>query len=345
MTTDLRDGLAVDLQQELHAFLALEAPFLIHRLPAAGTLDELESALLQAITEHCEPHPRFAGLEMFPGRTHAGEAAKTRDALLELARSFFARQRIKAGLTRDERRAMLRAMLLARAVDTYLKDAFDKKTVKWGEYPSPQKGFRSTGQEAIVGAALRLRRPPEFAPGARYQGDVLAPLIRDLPAMLMFMPDPLNPILAQAGLKGTPFDGRDLHVGDLDWGVLPPSAPLTISTQTIAGLAYAWKLRGEDRVGVSCVGDGASSLGEWHESVNFAAVQKLNLVFLIQNNRWALGTHTSEQSAVRRFALRGAAYGIPGVTIFGNDPDEVAAACSWAATARAPAPVRRSSSW
>ena len=159
---------------------------------------------------------------------------------------------------------------------------------------------------------------------------MLAPLIRDLPAMLMFMPDPLNPILAQAGLKGTPFDGRDLHVGDLDWGVLPPSAPLTISTQTITGLAYAWKLRGEDRVGLSCVGDGAASLGEWHESVNFAAVQKLNLVFLIQNNRWALGTHTSEQTAARRFALRGAAYGMPGITIFGNDPDEVAAACSWA---------------
>ena len=148
--------------------------------------------------------------------------------------------------------------------------------------------------------------------------------------MLMFMPDPLNPILAQAGLKGTPFDGRDLHVGDLDHGVLPPSAPLTISTQTIVGMAYAWKLRGEDRVGVTCVGDGASSLGEWHESVNLAAVQRLNLVFIIQNNRWALGTHTSEQSAVQRFALRAAGYGMPGVTVFGNDPDEVAAACAWA---------------
>ena len=146
MTIELRDGLAVDLQQDLHAFLALEAPFLIHRLPAAGTLSELESALLQAITEHCEPHPRFAGLEMFPGRTHAGEAVKTRDALLELARSFFARQRIKAGLTREERLTMLRAMLLARAVDTFLKDAFDKKSVKWRSSRRPRRASARPGR-------------------------------------------------------------------------------------------------------------------------------------------------------------------------------------------------------
>ncbi len=331
MTTETSDGVAVELLRELHGFLAQEAPFLAHRLPARATLDELEAHVLQNIAEQCAPDPRFAGVEMYPGRSLAGEAAATRDALVELARSFFARQRVKASLTADERRLMLRTMLLARAVDDVLKDNFDKKPLKWNDYPSPQKGFRSTGQEAIVGAALRLRRPPAYAPGAGYKGDILSPLIRDLPAMLMFMPDPLNPILAQGGLEGTPFGGRDLHVGDLDWGVLPPSAPLAISTQNIAGMAYAWKLRGEDRVGLTCIGDGASSLGEWHEAVNFAGVQKLALVFVLQNNRWALGTHTSEQSATRRFALRGAGYGIPGITVFGNDPDEVAAACAWAA--------------
>ncbi len=330
MTTELRDGLALDTRRDLHAFFAQEAPYLIHDLPAADSLDELERRVLQLITDRSVPDPRYAGLDMFPGRTQAGEAAAARDALLELTHSFFARQRLKASLTPAERRTMFATMLLARAVDDHLKEAFDRKTVQWQGYPSPQKGFRATGQEAIVGAALRLRRPPEFAPGPDYRGDILAPLIRDLPAMLMFMPDPLNPILAQAGLKGTPFDGRDLHVGDLDWGVLPPSAPLAISTQNIAGLAYAWKLRGEDRVGVTCIGDGASSLGEWHEAVNFAGIQRLNLVFILQNNRWALGTHTTEQSAVRRFALRGAGYGMPGITVFGNDPDEVAAACAWA---------------
>jgi len=65
--------------------------------------------------------------------------------------------------------------------------------------------------------------------------------------------------------------------------------------------------------------------------VNFAAVQKLGMVFIIQNNQWALGTHVSEQTATGRFAKRGVGYGIPGVTVFGNDPDEVAAGVGWAA--------------
>jgi TPP-dependent pyruvate/acetoin dehydrogenase alpha subunit len=255
MTTETRDGVAVDLlarPARLPRSGGAVSRSFADRAPVDGaTLEELEAHVLQEIAEQCSPDPRFGSLEMYPGRSLAGEAAATRDALLELARSFFERQRLKASLTADERRLMLRTMLLARAVDDVLKDAFDRKPLKWKDYPSPQKGFRSTGQEAIVGAALRLRRPPAYAPGAGYKGDILSPLIRDLPAMLMFMPDPLNPILAQGGLEGTPFGGRDLHVGDLDWGILPPSAPLTISTQNIAGMAYAWKLRGEDRVGLT----------------------------------------------------------------------------------------------
>src|SRR6185295_12512585 len=127
------------------------------------------------------------------------------------------------------------------------------------------------------------------------------------------------------------FDGRDLHVGALWKGVLPPTAPLIIGTQTLVGMAYAAKLRKEDRVFVSLLGEGGSSLGEWHEAINFASVQRLNMVFVIENNRWALGTRSTEQSAVARFALKAAGYGIPGATIFGNDPDEVAAAGTWAA--------------
>jgi 2-oxoisovalerate dehydrogenase E1 component len=126
-------------------------------------------------------------------------------------------------------------------------------------------------------------------------------------------------------------EGRDLHVGDLEWGVLPPAAPLAIATQTIIGIAYAFRQREEERVCLACIGEGGTSLGEWHEAVNFAAAQKLPVVFVVQNNQWALGTHVSEQSAARRFALRAAGYGMPGVTISGNDADEVAAACAWAA--------------
>jgi pyruvate/2-oxoglutarate/acetoin dehydrogenase E1 component/TPP-dependent pyruvate/acetoin dehydrogenase alpha subunit len=160
---------------------------------------------------------------------------------------------------------------------------------------------------------------------------VIAPLIRDLGALLMFMPDPLHPILVQYGKAETPVGGRDLHVGDFESGVLPPAAPLAIATQTLVGIAQAMKVEDQGRVCVSFIGDGGSSLGEWHEAVNFAAVRDLPLVFIIENNLWALGTHVSEQTRAKRFSARAQGYGIPGVTLFGNDPEEVAAGVTWAA--------------
>jgi 2-oxoisovalerate dehydrogenase E1 component len=324
-------AVSADLERELHAFLALEAPFLIHRLQPAARLDELEAQLLALVEETYRGHEALATAALWPGATHEDGATWARAAALEQVRGFFSRQRIKASLTPAERLEVLGAMHLARALDEHLKSAFDRKEIRWGDYPSPQKGFRSLGQEAIAAAALRLRRPPRYAPGPQYRGDILSPLIRDLAALLMFAPDPLPPILTQYGLRGAPMGGRDLHVGDLDQGVLPPAAPLAIATQTAVGLAWAMKTRGEERVCLACIGEGGSSLGEWHEAVNLAAVRKLPIVFVVQNNRWALGTHASEQSAASRFALRAEGYGMPGVTVFGNDPDEVAAACSWAA--------------
>jgi 2-oxoisovalerate dehydrogenase E1 component len=318
------------LRADLRVFLSYEAPWLLSRLPASDAADDLEAALLAAIHEAVadrELHP----LPICPGLTQGAVAAAERDALRDAVAGFFERQRIKMTITSRERLAMHKTMLLTRAIDDHLKSAFDRRELRWGDFPSPQKGFRSTGQEAIVGAGLRLRRPPEFAPGPEYRGDVVSPLIRDLGLAQMFLDDALHPILVQSGLTGTPMDGRDLHVGNLDFGVLPPAAPLTIGTQTLVGITYGFKLRGEDRVGLCCIGDGGSSLGEWHESVNLAAAQRLPVVFVLQNNRWALGTHVTEQTAARRFALRAAGYGMPGLTIFGNDPDEVAAACTWAA--------------
>jgi 2-oxoisovalerate dehydrogenase E1 component len=327
----LAPAISADLERELHAFLALEAPFLIHRLRPAASLDEIEGQLLALIAEVVQPHEAIGSTPLWPGTTHAQAAAWSRDASAAAVRGFFDRQRIKVSLRPEERLEVLRTMHLTRALDEHLKRAFDHKEIRWGVHPSPQKGFRSLGQEAIAAAALRLRRPPEYSPGPDYKGDVLSPLIRDLGAALMFAPDPLPVILTQYGLRGTPMGGRDLHLGNLDWGVLPPAAPLTIATQTAIGIAWAMKSRGEDRVCLACIGEGGSSLGEWHEAVNLAAVKKLPMVFVLQNNRWALGTHASEQSAAVRFALRGSGYGMPGVTIFGNDPDEVAAACAWAA--------------
>ena len=320
-----------DLLEELHGFLSLEAPFLIRDLPARVRSEaELEKALLGRIEARYQTGPDFSEARLYPMVSHRRAVARNKDSLEVLVRGFFARRRILDSITREERIEMLQAMLLTRATDDFLKRAFDRKEVVWDRYPSPQKGFRSTGQEAIVGAALRLRRPPEYGHGPTYRGDYISPLIRDLGARMMFDPDPLSPILVQYGKRETPVGGRDLHVGDFDGGVLPPAAPLAIAVQTLIGIARAFQARGEDRVCVGFIGDGGASLGEWHEAINFAAVRRLGMVFVVENNQWALGTHVSEQSAADRFALRAAGYGIPGVTLYGNDPENVAAGVGWA---------------
>jgi pyruvate/2-oxoglutarate/acetoin dehydrogenase E1 component len=99
----------------------------------------------------------------------------------------------------------------------------------------------------------------------------------------------------------------------------------------VAGLALAFQQERSGRVAVSFIGEGGSSLGEWHEAINLCAARKLPAVFCIQNNQTALSTPVSQQSAVRAFADKSRGYGIPGVTVDGTDPDAIAAAFAWAA--------------
>src|SRR5205085_1043624 len=146
---------------------------------------------------------------------------------------------------------------------------------------------------------------------------------------------------AQMGKAGPPMNGRDLHVGDWENGILPAMAPLGSPSLTIAGVAMAFAMDATDtrhptpdtppRVAVSFVGEGATSLGEWHEAINACAARKLPAIFCVQNNQTALSTPVSEQSAVRVFAEKGRGYGIPAVTIDGTDPEAIAAAFGWAA--------------
>jgi 2-oxoisovalerate dehydrogenase E1 component len=127
------------------------------------------------------------------------------------------------------------------------------------------------------------------------------------------------------------MDGRDLHIGDLGWGILPATAPLGISSLTIAGVAMAFAREDSGRVAVSFIGEGGSSLGEWHEAINLCAAHRLPAVFCIQNNQTALSTPVAHQSAARVFADKAAGYGVPGITLDGTDPEAVAAAFAWAA--------------
>lgn len=129
---------------------------------------------------------------------------------------------------------------------------------------------------------------------------------------------------AQAGHNGKPCDGRDLHVGDLSFGMLTPGAPLAMASCSLLGMAMAFKRRQEQRIAISFIGEGGSSLGEWHEAINFAAVLELPMIFCIENNQTALSTPVQQQSRAKRFADKALGYGLDALSINGNDVEEVA---------------------
>ena len=291
----------------------------------------LSEALLTAI-DHL-PAEKFE--ETSPGVAVDARIHQAKAELLEACDGFLRREAIEASLADAERIEILRGMLLTRATDNRLKAFFSGNEVRYGGAAFQGKGFRSLGQEAIYASAIRLRRGEAYrAPDGAWRGDVVAPLIRDLGAALAMRPDAETVRLtlsAQMGKAGAPMEGKDLHVGDFGWGILPPTAPLSISSLTIAGMAMGFALDGSGRVGVSYIGEGGTSLGEWHEAINVCAARRLPAIFCVQNNQTALATPVADQSAVRVFADKAAGYGIPGITIDGTDPDRIAAAFAWAA--------------
>jgi 2-oxoisovalerate dehydrogenase E1 component len=273
--------------------------------------------------------------ETTPGVAAIKRLEQARAEIVEACDGFLAREAIRVSLTADERREILRGMVLTRAVDNRLKQLFMGSEVRWGERAFQGKGFRSLGQEAIYAGGIRLHRGPKYQnDDGTWNGDVLAPVIRDLGITLAMRHDDeaVRQVLsAQMGKAGPPMFGKDLHTGDWAWGVLPAAAPLTIGSLSIAGLAMGFSRLGAGRVALSFIGEGGSSLGEWHEAINLCAVRRLPAVFCLQNNQTALSTPVPENSAARVFADKAAGYGIPGITIDGTDPDLVAAAFTWAA--------------
>jgi 2-oxoisovalerate dehydrogenase E1 component len=263
--------------------------------------------------------------ETTPGVTVGERLRQAIVDVLESCDGFIRRESIAASLTHEEKMEMLRGMILTRATDNRLKQFFTGGDVRYGNASFQGKGFRSLGQEAIYAAVIRLRRA---------NGDVISPMIRDLGAVIGMhnTPETIRMVLsAQMGKAGPPMNGKDLHVGDWEHGILPAMAPLGSPALTIAGIAMAFSLRNENRVAVSFIGEGATSLGEWHEAINACAARKLPAIFCVQNNQTALSTPVSEQSAVRVFAEKGCGYGIPAITIDGTDPEAIAAAFAWAA--------------
>jgi TPP-dependent pyruvate/acetoin dehydrogenase alpha subunit len=173
--------------------------------------------------------------------------------------------------------------------------------------------FRSLGQEAdAVGSAYALDRS---------KGDILSPLIRNLGSMLVQGARPLE-IIRQYMAKGdSPTRGRELniHYGDLVRGFVGQISQLGDMVPVMAGVTLSFKMRGQDRVGLVYVGDGATSTGAFHEGINFAAVQQCPLVVVVENNGYAYSTPLSKQTAARDLKDKAIGYGIPGEQADGND--------------------------
>jgi 2-oxoisovalerate dehydrogenase E1 component len=299
-------------------------------------IDALRPVFGRELTRRLQARGLPEGLPETTPRVAAAERFAQADAeLADACDGFLRRAAIEASLTRDERIEILRGLILTRATDNRLKTFFTGGEIKYGAASFQGKGFRSLGQEAIYAAAIRLRRGDAYrGRDGTWTGDVVGPVIRDLGITLAMRPDPgtVRMVLnAQMGKVGAPLEGKDLHIGDFANGILPPAAPLTTATLTIAGMAMAFWREGSGRVALSFIGEGGSSLGEWHEAINLCAARRLPAIFCVENNQTALSTPVAEQSAARVFADKAAGYGIPGITIDGTDPDAIAAAFTWAA--------------
>ncbi|MFI9721039.1 pyruvate dehydrogenase (acetyl-transferring) E1 component subunit alpha [Streptomyces sp. NPDC052396] len=167
-------------------------------------------------------------------------------------------------------------------------------------YPS------STGQEASqVAAALALEERDWLFPSYR---DTLAAVARGL--------DPVQALTLLRGDWHTGYDPREHRIA-------PLCTPLATQLPHAVGLAHAARLKGDEVVALAMVGDGGSSEGDFHEALNFAAVWRAPVVFLLQNNGFAISVPLSKQTAAPTFAHKAVGYGMPGRLVDGNDAPAV----------------------
>lgn len=167
------------------------------------------------------------------------------------------------------------------------------------------------GQEAIaVGATIQLR-----------EGDMTFPSHRDFAAWVIRGFALREIFLNWLGRGNGPSRGRENtgHFGDVKRGLVPIISPLGDTCPLACGTALAQKQRGQGNVSLVHFGEGTTSRGDVHEAMNLAAVMKLPVVFICNNNAYAYSTPTALQYAVKDLSVRGPAYGMPGVTIDGND--------------------------
>jgi pyruvate dehydrogenase E1 component alpha subunit len=205
---------------------------------------------------------------------------------------------------------LYRKMVLGRRFDAQATAL--TKQGRLAVYPSAR------GQEACEIGAVEALRPQDW----------LFPTYRDTMALTT---RGIDPVQALTLLRG------DWHCGydPVEHRVAPQCTPLATSAPHAVGVAHAAVFKGEDTVALAMLGDGATSEGDTHEALNFAAVWRSPAVFFVQNNGYAISVPLAKQTAAPSLAHKGVGYGIPSLLIDGNDAAAVYAAVRGAVTAAA----------
>ena len=210
--------------------------------------------------------------------------------------------------TKSERELHLSAfrfMLLARMLDEKFAALSRSSKINGGV-------FLGKGQEALsaaVGVSLQ-------------KGDVFAPLIRDAAGRLAFGETVLDSVRTYLGSPLGPMRGRDgnVHRGNPREGLLPMISHLSAMISVVNGMLLARRfLKKTGTVGATCIGDGATSTGSFHEALNQAAVEKLPLILVVADNQYAYSTPTSRQFACESLADKAIGYGVDVHTVDGTD--------------------------
>ncbi|HHT7239066.1 MULTISPECIES: 3-methyl-2-oxobutanoate dehydrogenase subunit alpha [Bacillus] len=210
------------------------------------------------------------------------------------------------GLSDEQVLEMFRTMLLARKIDERM----------WllnraGKIPFV---ISCQGQEAAqVGAAFALDREKDYA----------LPYYRDMGVVLAFGMTAKELMLSAFAKAGDPNSGgRQMpgHFGQKKNRIVTGSSPVTTQVPHAVGIALAGKMEKKDLVTFVTFGEGSSNQGDFHEGANFAGVHKLPVIFMCENNKYAISIPVEKQLACKNVSDRAIGYGMPGYTIDGNDP-------------------------
>jgi pyruvate dehydrogenase E1 component alpha subunit len=213
-------------------------------------------------------------------------------------------------LTRADRAALLRFMTMMRLAE-------ERGLTLYRQGKVPGSFYDGCGQEAIsVGSSFALK--PE---------DRMCILHRDLGAHFVRGVTPDRYLANYMGRADGVTGGKDgnMHFGDPELGCIGMVSMLPDMALVASGLALTFKVRGEERVAMTYFGEGSTANGQWHEAMNLAGIQRLPVVFILENNQFAYSTPNELEFAVDPVE-RAHTYGFPGVTVDGNDVEAVFAA-------------------